>query len=112
MMLVLSAAMTSTAHAAPPANDDLADATQIVGAQFATTGTNAEATREADEPDHADIGPGDSHSVWFAWTAPTSGTAIVSTCESAIYAALAVYTGNAFADPLARVGKNATEFAS
>lgn len=70
---------------APP-NDDFAAATPLEGEFFGEDdgyyraeerGYNWGATKEAGEPDHA-ADPGGA-SVWYRWTAPTSGTAEFST---------------------------------
>jgi hypothetical protein len=55
--------------------------------------TNAMATKEPGEPDHA--GDPGGHSVWYSWTPTGSGRALLSTCnhESGIDTVLAVYTG-------------------
>src|SRR5215218_1939454 len=61
---------TSTAAAAPPAND-ARTAPQALGALPATVrGTTAEATLEADEP--AAVCSPVKNSVWYAFTAPAS----------------------------------------
>jgi RTX calcium-binding nonapeptide repeat (4 copies) len=58
--------------AAPPPNDDFADATEMTGLPAEATGSNVEATTEADEPA---VG---ARSIWFKWTAPTdSGVTVV-----------------------------------
>ncbi len=95
-----------------PANDDLAHAETLgnlenplpwwhEGNQFATT--------EAGEPDHA--GEAGGHSVWFEWTAPSSGRFSFDTgayyqgsCSSSFDTLLAVYTGSLF--PLTEVSSD------
>lgn len=56
------------AFAAPPANDNFANAEIINGIQIHLVRTNVEATKKPNEPNHAN-NP-DSKSVWFKWTAP------------------------------------------
>jgi len=78
-----------------PSNDDLAKAQPLSGPPAVVSGSNAGASKETGEPDHAGD-PGGS-SVWYSWTPSTSGTTFVSAClfagkgQSAL---LAVYTGN------------------
>ena len=76
-----------------PAADLFANAT-LLGGSFATdVGTNEGATAEDGEVNlpHAS---GDITSVWWKWTAPTSGWYEVNTFGSEINTVLAVYTGS------------------
>ncbi len=73
-----------------PANDDFADATQLIGsieeepgAKSAlywanVPGYNWNASKEEGEPEHA--GDPGGASVWYSWTAPGTGSASISTC--------------------------------
>lgn len=86
----------------PPANDDFADATLLVtqleeefngeafyfGSKF---GNNWNATEESGEPDF--IGGPSGASVWYSWTAPVSGQAMVGGCCGA-GVRLGLYTGD------------------
>jgi hypothetical protein len=83
-----------SAHAAP-ANDHLANRIVLSGSPVSTTGTNVASTGETGEPFH---GPDDTavKSVWWSWTAPTSGLYTMSTAGSSYDTLLAVYTGTAF----------------
>ena len=76
-----------------PPNDDFAAAQAISGDHGTVSGTTVGATKEPAEPDHAHD-PGGA-SVWYAWTAPASGTLTVDTCADAtdFDTLLAVYTG-------------------
>jgi len=80
----------------PGANDDFADPRVLPdGLNLSIGHSNALATKEAGEPDHA-AQPGGA-SVWFSWTAPSSGPVSISTCpyfEEAPDTLLAVYTGS------------------
>src|SRR3712207_2098533 len=69
------------AFAAPPSNDNLAAATVISGATGTISGTNVEATGETGEGAHGSGGP--NRSVWYTWTAPSSGSVTFETCASA-----------------------------
>ncbi len=75
-----------------PANDRFANAQPLTGAPVTVTGTNVGAFKEPAEPNHADNPGGDS--VWFVWTAPTSGVYSFDTFGSSFDTLLAVYTGN------------------
>jgi hypothetical protein len=77
----------------PPDNDDFANAQVLSGTTFSVPGDTGGATHEAGEPSPpGDHGPG---SVWFAWTAPASGAAVINMCESDLFPAVGVYTGSA-----------------
>jgi hypothetical protein len=105
----------------PPANDNFANAQIISGASGVVTQTNAGATKEQGEPNHAN-NPGGG-SIWFRWTAPASGDAVFNTSNSRINCAssfftcrydtlLAVYKGSTLqetANPLNLVAKNDNE---
>lgn len=94
LALVAAAAMgvPGTALAAPPLNDDLADAAELAGRVAFADGTNAEATKELGEPNHA--GNAGGASIWYRWTAPAAGPTTISTCGSGFNTLLAVYTGD------------------
>jgi hypothetical protein len=69
------------AFAAPPANDAFANAEVVSGMQIHVTRTNAEATKEAGETNHANNQGGKS--VWFKWVAPMSRVMSFTTNRSA-----------------------------
>lgn len=71
---------------APP-NDDFADAEQLSGDTGSVEGTNAGASSEPGEPFSFS-------SVWYRWTAPTTGPATFETCGAPYDSTLAVYTGD------------------
>jgi hypothetical protein len=73
---------------APP-NDDFADAVVVSGQEGSVDGTNEGASLETSEPG------GVSDSVWYRWTAPTTGPAAFKTCGSPFDTAIVVYTGSA-----------------
>lgn len=92
--LNLAKALTST-NAPPvvrPANDNFASAAALTGTSWTRTGTTVNATAETGEPSHAGQAPG--FSVWYLWTAPSSGAATISTEGSGFDTVLAVYTGS------------------
>jgi lysophospholipase L1-like esterase len=75
-----------------PSNDNFASASPLSGLPAFATGTNAGATRQAGETDHA--GNAGGRSVWWTWTAPSAGEVSVDTCDSDFDTLLAVYTGD------------------
>ena len=81
-----------SAKAAPPANDDFADAQILAGLPVTATGSNEGATLEPGEPSLPWIG--NDHSVWFSWTAPGSGAVAVDLSGSDYDTYLSVYTGS------------------
>jgi len=72
LMAIAVGALSASAQAAAPANDNLADAVSIAGASGTTTGSDAEATFEANEHSSLSTSPSDGN-VWYSWTAPESG---------------------------------------
>lgn len=78
----------------PPVNDNFSAAIDLGDERpVAVTGTNANATAEAGEPEHAFNAA--VRSVWWKWTAPVTTTVSVNTLGSSIDTVLAVYTGTA-----------------
>ena len=75
----------------PVANDYFTNATVISGSSGTTSGTTYAATKETGEPNHAGYAGGAS--VWFRWTAPSSGTVTFNTFGSSFDTLLGVYTG-------------------
>jgi hypothetical protein len=84
-------------------NDDFPNATDIGSDFLFVWGSNVKATRRRGEPRHAG-NPGGA-SVWWRWTAPASGTAIIDAILSDFDTLLAVYTGDA-AETLTPVASN------
>jgi hypothetical protein len=76
---------------AAPANDSFANAIPLIGATVFTNGSNAGATKQAGEPDHA--GDPGGKSVWWLWTAPFTGSVFIHTRGSSFDTLLGVYTG-------------------
>jgi hypothetical protein len=80
-----------TAAPAGPANDLFANAQALSGPSGSVTGGNAGASKEAGEPAHnGNVG---GKSIWYRWTAPSTGTATIDTVGSSFDTLLAVYTG-------------------
>jgi uncharacterized repeat protein (TIGR01451 family) len=74
-----------------PVNDLFAAAAYLAGDSGVVTGTNYNATKETDEPDHA--GNAGGKSVWWKWTASFTGVATIDTHGSGFDTLLGVYTG-------------------
>jgi len=82
LLLATLGATAAPALAAPPPNDNIANATAITGPgpTFSFSGTTVEATIETDEPRNTGSAGADG-SVWYSWTPPTSGPVLISTCD-------------------------------
>lgn len=76
----------------PPPNDDFADRIAITNLGQNIAGTTLGATGEPGEPDHGSD-PAEA-SVWWKWTAPSSGRIVVSATASRSSLVLDVYTGD------------------
>ncbi len=74
-----------------PPNDAFAAAAALSGATGTIRGTTIQATKEPGEPAHAGSG---GASIWYAWTAPASGTETLTTAGSGFDTVLAAYTGS------------------
>jgi PASTA domain len=85
-----------------PANDFFADATELVGQGGSVEGDNVLAGSEPGEPAHG--GPG-TRSVWYRWTAATTGPVVFETCSAAIDTLLAGYRGSSVS-ALTRIDSN------
>jgi secreted trypsin-like serine protease len=92
----LQAELNAFAHGTippPPSNDAFASPIVLTGTfDSVTNQNNANATKEAGEPDHA--GNAGGRSLWYRWTAPASGATSVDTCDGNFDTLVAVYTGN------------------
>ncbi len=74
-------------------NNAFANRIRLTGSTFAVTGASTNSNKEAVEPNHA--GNRGGKSVWWTWTAPTSGYYTMDTFYSSFDTLLAVYTGTA-----------------
>ncbi len=92
----------------PSANDDFAGAVILSGSTGENEAHNLGATAETGEPNHGDDG-GDGatahSSIWFSWTAPSSGEVYFNTFGSDFDTTLAAYTGAAV-DSLTKLADN------
>jgi hypothetical protein len=80
---------------ASPSNDNFANRTVLTGSNVSTNGNNAAASWESEEPYDTYYYSGyGNKSVWFSWTAPTTGSYVISvSTPSVYYPILAIYTG-------------------
>ncbi|MEG3923778.1 DUF4347 domain-containing protein [Microcoleus sp. T3_D1] len=72
-------------------NDNLENAKTVTGSSFSSTGLNVNGTKQTGELNHA--GNSGGKSIWWSWTAPSSGAVTVSTAGSSFDTLLGVYTG-------------------
>ena len=75
-----------------PVNNNFANRTPISGALATMTGSNVGATKESGEPNP--VGNSGGKSVWWTWTAPSSGSVQIDTIGSSFDTILGVYTGS------------------
>lgn len=93
LLMCLGAAIPAFSQ---PANDDFANAQQLVGTSVFVTGSNAGATPEGMEPRHD--GGSAAASVWYKWRVAVPGVATVHTGGSTFDTILAVYKGTSYFD--------------
>jgi hypothetical protein len=86
------------------ANDDFADAATLTGSSDSDTANNFASTGEIGEPDHASASS-PRNSLWWKWTAPSTGGVVIDTFGSDFNTTLAVYTG-ATVNALTEVASN------
>ena len=93
--VILALFTGSLASAAAQSNDNFASRLTLSGARATAVSNNLSATRETGEPNHAANAAG--RSLWWTWTAPTSGVVNFSTFSGGSGVTpprtLAVYTG-------------------
>ena len=85
---ILGSVSTSTG----PENDDFSSAKTIAIPSGTTTGDNTGATMETSEPKPT-AQASSTGSIWYKWTAPSSGTATFDTIGTGFDTVLGVYTG-------------------
>jgi hypothetical protein len=85
-------------------NDHFVSRTILGGSSLTVSGNNMGASGETLEPEHTPTSI-PTHSVWWAWTAPVTGVAVVDTQGSDFDTSLGVYTGTNVT-ALNRIGSN------
>jgi len=88
---------TDRLSASGPANDNFSSPFILSGFPVLDAGNNFGATRESGEPLHNTFGNAGGATVWWRWTAPTTGAVTISTVDSNFDTMLAVYTGTSLA---------------
>ena len=83
---------TLAAASLAPANDNFDEAQVLPGPNNSITGSNVGTTTEPGEPSHGDPTHGASNSVWYSWTAPTTGPVVFRTVGSNFDTVMAEYT--------------------
>lgn len=84
----ISIVVGASTAAAP--NDNFANSLPLTGGFGTVISSNVNATAETGEPTHWG---GAYRSIWYRWTAPSNGTAVITTSGSNFDTTLAVYTG-------------------
>jgi hypothetical protein len=86
--------LPALALAAPPPNDDFANAQLLLGLDASATGSDRDSTHEPGEPWH-DIFESE-RSIWYRWVAPANLTVALTLeeHEDCRFPAIAVYTGS------------------
>ncbi|HYH58398.1 MAG TPA: thrombospondin type 3 repeat-containing protein [Thermoleophilaceae bacterium] len=93
---------------APPANDDLANAAQLVGLGAEGSVSTIEATVQEDEPRHVATTALQARTVWWKWTAPSTQDVLIDGCATRFDTVMGIYTasgGGTFAE-LTQVASN------
>lgn len=85
----------------PDVHDDFEHCLALQGGDGTTTANILRATSEAEEPAHGTAEGGSS--LWYCWTAPSTGTFVWDTVGSSFDSLLAIYTGDQL-NGLTRVG--------
>jgi len=80
-----------------PGNDDFSSATYIYGKSGSATGTTIGATSLSGEP-LPSFRSSATNTVWWAWTAPSSGSVTFDTANTSFDTVMGVYTGSSIYD--------------
>jgi hypothetical protein len=94
-LLAWALASVQPASAAPPANDDIANATVVSSLPFTQSVSLDEATSESGEPSACTSASPSPKTVWFKYSAPGTTILMFSTVESrfGFFGTVAVYKG-------------------
>jgi hypothetical protein len=87
--------LPASTSAAPPSNDNFANAAVLAGDVGTSSGTVSEATSEPSEP--AEAGDAALQSVWYRWAPAVDGIATFDVCTADFDSRLAVFTGDSLA---------------
>jgi hypothetical protein len=88
--------------ASPPVNDDFSAATTLPGTALSITNHTLGATLEPSEPPHLPNGGG---SLWYVWTAQSTGSIVISTNDPVVFAPPTVTNfPSIFDDPTGTIG--------
>ena len=77
--------------ATAPPNDLFTNRIEVAGMPLTVLGSNVGASKEPGEPNHANSEGGTS--VWYSWTAPSSGPVKITISGTNFHARVGVYTG-------------------
>src|SRR6266568_82550 len=105
ILFVAASARDACAQTTIPDNDSFATRIPLFGSSPGTTARNTGATFELGEPDPSFQG---EKSVWWTWTAPTSGNVTITTAGSSFDTMLTIFAGNSLSN-LVLVAYNDTE---
>jgi acid phosphatase type 7 len=91
---VLTATNVVTGVLDPLANDNFVNRIVLTGPSVSITGANTGATTEAGEPTGSGFNTWGA-TLWWRWTAPATGRAVINTTGSSFNTSLGIYTGSA-----------------
>ena len=91
-LAMIAASLLRLRAATTPPNDDFANRITLTGPNFTASGSNTNATKQPQEPNHA--GVADGKSVWWSWMAPDDGEVEITTDGSDFDTVLAIYVGS------------------
>jgi hypothetical protein len=90
--VLLGLLLAASSALAVPANDSFASRIVLTGSTFSISGDNTDATLESGEPTYGSIA---GSSVWYEWTAPTSGFVTLTADTLTGDTVLGIFTGSA-----------------
>jgi hypothetical protein len=91
-LAVIGACVFATTALAGPSNDAFSNAQTITGVNGVANGNNTGASRESGEP--LITGNMGGASIWYSWTAPSTGFVTISTFGTGFDTLLGIYTGS------------------
>ena len=108
LLCFLSFCIPFISFAAPPINDPFANRIMLYGSSGVVTGYTEGASIEPGEPYHL-FAPNGENSLWWSWTAPSSGSFSFDVVNSEKATIVAVYQGDSLTN-LTRLGENITSY--